>query len=173
MKEGIGGIKDGAGAVAMLTLGGLAALYPQPMAWVYVVAFMLFEFWLLRRLNREGREPAAVGEPPYRFTEEEAAFIGRYRFYFAYPGIARGASSTLAALGLSALVLSPWLIFRQAFVPAFLIAVNLLAVGSLTKRLAPALALRIAASKGDRAALRLLELHDPLWRKIRDANAKR
>ncbi len=164
-------MKEGIGAVAMLTLGGLAALYPQPMAWVYVVAFMLFEFWLLRRLNRGGRTPAAIGEPPYPFTEEEAALIGRYRFYFTYPPLARTAASTLAALGLSALILSPWLVFRQVLVPAFLIAVNLLAVGSLTKRVAPVMALRIAASKGDRAALRMLELHDPLWKKIQAANS--
>jgi hypothetical protein len=167
------GIKEGIGAVVMLTLAGLAALYPQPMAWVYVVAFMLVEFWLLRRLNREGRAPAAVGEAPYHFDEEEAALIGRYRFYFAYPALARAAASTLAALGLSALVLSPWLLFREAFLPAFLIAANLLAVGSLTKRVAPVMALRIAANKGDRAALRMLELHDPLWLKIQAGNAKR
>ncbi len=163
-------MKEALPAVAMLSLAGLAALYPQPMAWVYVVAFMLFEFWLLRRLNRGGRTPAAIGEPPYHFTEEEAALIGRYRFYFTYPPLARTAASTLAALGLSALILSPWLVFRQVLVPAFLIAVNLLAVGSLTKRVAPVMALRIAASKGDRAALRMLELHDPLWKKIQAAN---
>lgn len=157
--------------VGFLLLGGLAALYPQPMAWVFVVAFMLFEFWLLRRLNREGSAPPALHEPPYHFTEEEAALIARYRFYFAYPQLARSASSILAALGLASLVLSPWLVFRGAFLPAALIGVNLLAVGSLTRRLAPVLVLRIAASKGDRAALRLLELHDPLWEKIRNANA--
>jgi len=44
-------------------------------------------------------------------------------------------------------------------------------VGRLTKQLAPMLALRIAAAKGDRAALRALELHEPLWEKIRAANA--
>ena len=165
-------MKESAGAVAMLFLAGLAALYPQPVAWVYVVAFMGFEFWLLRRLNAAGSAPAAVDEPPYHFTEEEAAFIGRYRLYFTYPQVARAAASTLAALGLSALILSPWLVFRQALVPAFLVALNLLAVGSLTKRLAPVMALRIAANKGDRAALRLLELHDPLWRKIQAANAR-
>jgi hypothetical protein len=32
------------------------------------------------------------------------------------------------------------------------------------------MALRVAASKGDRQALRMLELHDPLWQKIRAAN---
>jgi hypothetical protein len=32
------------------------------------------------------------------------------------------------------------------------------------------MALRLAASKGDRAALRMVELHDPLWVKIRAAN---
>lgn len=170
MKQG--NFKEGAGAVAMLFLAGLAALYPQPMAWVYVVAFMLLEFWLLRRLNREGRAPAAVGEAPYHFTEEEAAFIGRYRLYFTYPSVARAAASTLAALGLTALVLAPWLLFRQALLPAFLVAVNLLAVGSLTKRVAPVMALRVAANKGDRAALRMLELHDPLWQKIQAANTQ-
>jgi len=159
------------GGVVMLFLAGLAALWPHPMAWVYVVAFMAFEFWLLRRLKAAGEGAAAVGEPPYHFTQEEAELIGRYRFYFTYPAIARGASSTLAALGLTALVLSPWLMFRQALVPAFLVAVNLFAVGALTKRLAPLMALRIAANKGDRAALRMLELHDPLWEKIKAANA--
>ncbi len=168
-----GAMQEGAGAVVVLFMAGLAALFPQPMAWVYVVAFMLFEFRLLRRLKRDGRAPAAVGEPPYHFTEEEAAFIGRYRFYFTFPPLARTAASTLAALGLTALVLSPWLLFRQAFVPAFVIAANLFAVGSLTKRVAPVMALRIAANKGDRAALRLLELHDPLWKKIQATNAAR
>src|SRR5688500_16712372 len=113
MKQGT--LKEGGGAVAVLFLAGLAALYPQPAAWVYVIAFMLFEFWLLRRLNREGRAPAAVGEAPYHFTEEEAVFIGRYRLYFAHPVVARAGASTLAALGLSALVLAPWLLFRQAY----------------------------------------------------------
>jgi hypothetical protein len=165
-------MKEGYGAVAMLFLAGLAALYPQPMAWAYVVAFMGVEFWLLRRLNAAGSAPASVDEPPYRFTAEEAALIGRYRLYFTHPPVARAAASTLAAIGLSALVLSPWLIFRQALVPAFLVAVNLLAIGSLTRRVAPVMVLRIAASKGDREALRMLELHDPLWRKIQAANAQ-
>ena len=158
------------GSVAMLFLAGLAAIYPAPMAWVYVAAFMAFEFWLLRRMRFLGRTPVPVGEPPYHFTDEEAQYVGQYRFYFTYPGLARDAASMLAALGLSALVLSPWLLFRQQLVPAFLVAINLLAVGSLTKRLSPVMVLRIAASKGDRGALRRLEIHEPLWAKIRAAN---
>lgn len=157
--------------VGILLLAGLAALHPQPMAWAYVVTFMLFEFWLLRRLRKEGSAPPAAGEAPYHFTEDEAALIGRYRFYFVHPALARGASSTLAALGLTALVLSPWLVFRGELLPAVLAGVNLLAVGSLTRRLAPVMVLRIAASKGDRDALRMLALHDPLWEKIKAANA--
>jgi hypothetical protein len=31
--------------------------------------------------------------------------------------------------------------------------------------------LRLAAARGDRAALRKLELHDPLWAKIKEANS--
>jgi putative Ca2+/H+ antiporter (TMEM165/GDT1 family) len=166
-------MKEGGGAVAVLFLAGFAALWPRPMAWAYVVAFMVFEFWLLRRLKRAGSAPAAVGEAPYHFTEEEAAFIGRFRLYFTYPQIARGAASTLAALGLSALVLSPWLVFRGELLPAGLVALNILAVGTLTRRLAPLMVLRVAAHKGDRQALRMLELHDPLWEKIRAANAAR
>jgi hypothetical protein len=159
------------GSVAMLFLAGLAALYPAPMAWVYVVAFMLFEFWLLRRMKREGNAPAMVGEAPYHFTEEEAVLIGRFRFYFTFPEVSRNAGSTLAAIGISALILAPWLLFRGALVPAMLVAVNLLAVGVLTRRISPVLVLRIAANKGDRAALRMLELHDPLWEKIKAANS--
>ena len=85
---------------------------------------------------------------------------------------ARDGSSVLSALGLTALVLAPWLLFRQELLAAFVVAANLLAVGSLTKRLSPVLALRIAASKGDRVSLRLLEAHDSAWAKIKDANLK-
>lgn len=158
------------GAMAVIGLAGLAALYPAPMAWAYVVGFMAFEFWLLLRLNRAERRPIAEGEAPYFFTPEEATLIARYRFYFIFPGLAREAASVLAAIGLSALVLSPWLVFRQEIIPAALIGLNLIPVGSLTKRLSPVMVLRIAASKGDRDALRMLELHDPLWEKIRAAN---
>ena len=159
------------GAMAVIGLAGLAALYPAPMAWAYVVAFMGFEFWLLLRLNRAERRPIAEGEAPYFFTPEEATLIARYRFYFLFPGLAREAASVLAAIGLSALVLSPWLVFRQEIIPAALIGLNLVPVGTLTKRLSPVMVLRIAASKGDRDALRMLELHDPLWQKIRAANS--
>jgi hypothetical protein len=157
-------------ALAMLILAGLAALYPAAMPWAYVVAVAAFEAWLARRMALAGRAPVAVGEPPYHFTAEEAELIGRYRFYFMYPAAARESASVLAALGLSALILAPWLTFKLAFAPAALIALNLLAVARLTKRAAPLLALRVAASKGDRAALRLLEIHGPLWAKIRAAN---
>jgi hypothetical protein len=116
------------------------------------------------------RIPVPVDEAPYRFTAEEAAFVGRYRFYFAFPAAAREASSVVAALGLTALVLAPWLTFRHALVQAALIGLNVFAVARFTKQLAPLMALRVAASKGDRAALRMLELHDPLWQKIRAAN---
>jgi len=50
------------------------------------------------------------------------------------------------------------------------IGVNLFAVARLTKEVAPLMALRIAASHADRAALRLLEAHDPAWSKIRAGN---
>jgi hypothetical protein len=159
------------GAAAILLLAGFAALYPRVMAWAYVAAFMAFELWLLRRMAAAGKGPVAVDEPPYRFSAEEAELVTRYRFYFTYPVVAREASSVLAALGLTAIVLALWLTFVQAFLPAVLIGVNLFAVARLTKRAAPLVGLRIAAAKGDRAALRALELHDPLWEKIRAANA--
>jgi hypothetical protein len=158
--------------LGILFIAGFAALHPQPVAWIYVLTFVVFEYWLLRRMNREGSAPPAVNQAPYFFTEEEAALIARFRLYFAAPQLARAASSTLAALGLTALVLSPWFAFRTEVVPAILTGFNLFAVGALTRRLAPVMVLRIAASKGDRAALRMLELHDPLWEKIRAANAR-
>jgi len=160
------------GAAGVLALAGFAALYPRVISWAYVVTFVAFELWLATRMARVGKGPVPVEEPPYRFTAEEADLVARYRFYFTYPVIAREASSVLAAIGLSAIALALWLTFMQALIPAVLIGLNLFAVGRLTKQLAPLLSLRIAASKGDRAALRALELHDPLWEKIRAANAQ-
>jgi hypothetical protein len=166
-------VKAGAlGTVSMLMLAGFAALEPKTlMPWIYVAVLFGFEFWLVRRIISVSRNAVLVGEPPYHFTEEEAKLIERFRFYFTYPGIAGEASSVIAALGLTGLILSLWLTFKLAYVPAILIGVNLLAVGKLTKLLAPLMTLRIAASKGDREALRILEIHDPLWEKIRAANS--
>ena len=157
-------------SVGILLLAGWAALSPQPMAWVYVAGVAAFEFWLLRRIAALRREPVATDTAPYHFSQEEARLIQRYRFYFTFPAVAQAASSVLAAVGLSGLVLALWLTFKQAFVPALLIAANLFAVSRFTKVLAPLMALRIAASRGDRDALRMLEIHEPTWAKIRAGN---
>lgn len=140
------------------------------MAWVYIALVAAFEAWLWRRIVQAGAAPVAVDEPPYRFDAEEAELVGRFRFYFTYPVLANGASSVLAAIGLSALGLAPWLTFRLVFLPAAIIGLNLLAVARFTKLVAPVMALRMAAARGDRTALRALEVHDLAWQKIRAGN---
>ena len=161
----------GLASVGVLLLAGFAALSPQPMAWVYIGVALAFELWLARRVSEAGRGTPAVNEPPYHFTGEEAGFIGRYRFYFTYPAMAKHSSSVLSAIGLSTLLLAPWLTYKVAYLPAVIIGMNLFAVARFTKKLVPLMNLRIAASRGDREALRLLEIHDPLWAKIRAGNA--
>jgi len=158
------------GALGMLILAGIAFLKPATASWLYVAAFVAFELWLVRRVGAGGDAPAAVGEPPYHFTAEEAAFIGRYRYYFTWPAKARDAASVLSALGLSALLLAPWLLYKGVLVQAALIGVNLFAVARLTRRVAPLVGLRIAAMRGEREAKRMLDLHEPVWEKIRAAN---
>ena len=158
------------GSVLILILAGWAALKPHPVSWAFVGVVAAFELWLLVRLRMVARGPVPVEEAPYRFSAEEARFIERYRFYFTYPGLAAHAGSALAAIGLAGMVLALWLTARQAFVQGALIGANLFLVGWLTQRLAPVFALRIAASRGDREALRRLEILDPLWAKIKTVN---
>ena len=159
-------------SLGFLMLAGFAALRPQPMAWVFIGVVMAFELWLARRISQAGRGAPAPDQAPYHFTDEEVAFIGRYRFYWTYPSIANHSSSALAAVGLSTLLLAPWLTYKLAFHPAAIIGMNLFAVARFTKILSPMLTLRIAASRGDRDSLRMLELHGPLWAKIRAANSQ-
>jgi hypothetical protein len=159
------------GSIGILVLAGWAALNPQPMAWVHIGVVLAFELWLARRIAEAGRGTPAVNEAPYHFTAEEAEFVGRYRFYFTYPGIAQNCSSVLSAIGLSTLLLAPWLTIKVVYLPAVIIGANLFAVARFTKKLVPLMSLRIAASRGDRNALRLLEIHDPLWAKIRAGNS--
>jgi hypothetical protein len=156
----------------VLLLAGWAALTPLPMAWIYVGTILVFEVWLARRMAGVSREPVATRAAPYHFTDDEARLVSRYRFYFTYPTIARESSSVLAAIGLTALVLSLWLTYKQVFLPAAIIGLDLLAVARFTKLLAPLMALRIAASRGDRDALLMLEVHDPAWEKIREGNQR-
>jgi hypothetical protein len=126
----------GYGTVAVLLLAGWSFLRPD-LAWAYLAATVAFEAWLAAGLAAAGRQPPAAGEPPYHFSPEDAQLVGRYRFYFTDPGKARQLSSVLAATGLTALLLVPWLAYRTAFVSAVLIGVNVLAVAYLTRRLIP------------------------------------
>ena len=155
-------------SIAFLLLCGFTFLRSE-MSWAYLAVMAAFEIWLMRRMGSVRKGPVAVDEPPYRFNAEEAELVGRYRFYFTYPVVAREASSVLSALGLTALVLVPWLTYKAEFNQALLVGLNLFLVARFTKQLAPLLALRVRANKGDRAALRMLELHEPIWKKIRDA----
>jgi hypothetical protein len=126
----------GYGTVAALLLAGWTFLNAE-VAWVYLAAAVLFELWLLGKANALGRHPAAAGEPPYDFTEDEARIVGRFRFYFTHTAEARGLCSVLAGIGLTALLLTPWLAYKHAFVPAALIGLNVLAVAALTRRIVP------------------------------------
>jgi len=126
----------GYGTVGVLLLAGFSFLQPD-MAWVYLAAVLLFEAWVVLRLRALGRHPADAGSPPYHFTDEEARLVGRYRWFFTETVRARTIGSVLAAIGLTALVLVPWLALKQAFVAAALIGCNVLAVAWLTRRLIP------------------------------------
>lgn len=130
--------------LAFLLLGGLTFLYGV-VAWAYIAAVAGFELWLVRRIRAVGREPVPAGQPPYDFSAEEAELVGRYRFHFTYPGVARQSASVLAAIGLASLVLAPWLTIKQQFVEALIIGVNLFAVARLTKTLSPMLTQALVA----------------------------
>jgi hypothetical protein len=140
------------------------------MAWLYIAIVGIFEVWLARRIAEVGQDAVAAGLPPYNFSDDEARLVQRFRFYFTYPVIARDSSSVLAAVGLSALCLAPWLTYKLAFLPAALIGLNLFAVARLTRRLAPVPVLSMGASRGDRDALAMLSAHDSAWVKIRAGN---
>src|SRR5439155_437997 len=90
-------------SVAVLLLAGWAALNPEPMSWAYIAAVAAFEIWLARRMAALPRSFVHEGEPPYHFSADEAQLVGRYRFYFTYPALARewGMSTRNAILGWS------------------------------------------------------------------------
>jgi hypothetical protein len=157
-------------SVAVLVLAGWAALKPLPMAWLYIGGVLAFEAWLFGIIRSVGSAAVAPGAAPYEFSDAEAELIGRYRFYFTYPGIAKHASSVLAAIGLTALCLAPWLTYKVALAPAAIAALNLAAVAWLTRRVAPLMTLGMAARRGNREAMHMLEAHQTAWEKIRRCN---
>jgi len=129
---GIGGYLT----VGVLLLAGWTFLNVG-VVWMYLGAAVAFELWLARRAAAMGSHPADAGTPPYHFTEEEARIVGRFRFYFTETGAARSLASVLAAVGLTAMVLGPWLAFRGAVAPAGLVMINMLFVVVLTRRVVP------------------------------------
>ena len=126
----------GYGTVGVLLLTGWTFLNAS-VAWAYLAVVAAFEVWLAGRLAALGYHPAAAGEAPYHFSEDEARLVGRFRYFFYEPAKARQMASALAAVGLTALVLTPWLAYKHAFVEAGLIGLNVLAVAWLTRRLIP------------------------------------
>lgn len=129
---GIGGYLT----VGVLMLAGWTFLNAG-VAWVYLAVTAAFELWLLRRAAAMGNHPADAGTPPYHFTADEARIVGRFRFYFTETGAARSLASVLAAIGLTAMVLVPWLAYRGAVAPAGLVLINMVLVVLLTRRVVP------------------------------------
>ena len=150
--------RGGVGALAVFLLAALAAFAPASASWLFLAAAAAFEAWLFRRIAAEGHAPAASDEPPYYFSVPEGELVGRYRIYFGHPKAARDFASVLAALGLCSLLLCPWLTYQRQFLPAVLLALNVLAAGRLTREVAP------------RLTVRTRELHDAAWDKIRAGN---
>jgi hypothetical protein len=148
-----------AGALAWVFLG------PASGAWAFAALELGFLAWLAREVRRSSA--ASVRErarEPLEADEDE--ILRRYPFYFERPALARECASTLAALGLASLVAVPWLTYKLVFAPAALIGIQLFAVARLTRLLSPILTLRMATSRGDRDALRLLSAHDGAMRKL-------
>lgn len=141
----------GYATVGFLMLAGWTFLNLS-VAWAYLAAAICFELWLAAKVAAAGRHPAAAGEAPYHFSDDEARLVGRYRYYFSETGKARQLASALAAIGLTSLVLVPWLAYKLAFLPAGLVFFNAAAVVYLTRRMVP---------MGDTSAV---------WEKIRAGN---
>ncbi len=155
----------GIGALATAVLVGWAFLSPPVGSWAFAAVQFASLGWLAREMRRTDAAAlsARAREP---LDADESDVVRRYAFYFTYPALARESASTLAAMGLATLVLVPWLIYKLQLAQAILIGVMLFAVGRLTKLVSPVYALRLAAAKGNREALRLLSAHDGAARKL-------
>lgn len=158
----------GFGAVVVVSLGVWSAVDPSFASWVYVVGVvLLLQGGFFFKIAAVPREPVAVNEPPYHFDRDEAAVVQRFRYFFTNPASASEIASTLSAMGLVALVLSPWLVYKQEVVQAGLIAAHVFLIGPMTKKLSPVYALRLAAHKGSDEAVRMAKAYDTAWGKIR------
>jgi hypothetical protein len=163
----------GIGAGLVILIGLWAAIDPSFASWVYVVCFVfLAQAGFMLKTANVPADPVRVAEPPYHFGRDEAELVQRYRYYFTHPESAREIASTLAAMGIVALALSPWLAYQQQWVQAVLVGGHIALIGPLTRKLAPLYALRIAAHKGDAEAARLHNAHDRAWGKIRAARGQ-
>lgn len=160
----------GIGQVALAGLAAWALFSPARGAWAFLGAELVFLAWLtaqVRSIDRDGLL-ATAREP---LDADEAEVVRRYGFYFARYPVARECAPLLALVGLASLLIVPWLIYKLQWLQAAGIGAGLFGVAALTKQIAPLLALRLRASKGDRDALRLLAAHDGAARKLAPASA--
>jgi hypothetical protein len=155
----------GLGTLAVAALVAWTFLAPFSGSWAFAAAEFAFLAWLSNEVRR-ANAAALLHRAREPLEPDEAEVAQRYALYFSQPAIARECASTLAALGLASLVLVPWLTYKLAWVQAVLIGMFVFAVARLTRLASPAYALRLAAHKGDRDALRLLAAHDGALRKL-------
>lgn len=158
----------GIGAAVVVSLATWSAADPAFASWVYVVLIVvLAQLGFYVKISAAPRDPVPVGEPPYEFSAEEARVVERFRYYFTNPVSAREIASTLSAMGITALLLSPWLVYKQQLIQAILVGLSVLTAGPMTKILSPVYTLRLAAHKGDAEDLRIAKAFDTAWEKIR------
>ena len=158
-------IPKGAGTLVVVALAAIAFFYAARGSWLFAASEFAFLAWLTRRV-RKADAAALLARSREPLEQDEAEIVQRYPLYFARPELARECASMVAALGLASLVLVPWLTYKLQWMQAIAIGVFLFPVGRLTRALSPLLALRLAANKGDRDALRLLGAHDGARRKL-------
>lgn len=97
-----------------------------------VIAFILEINIFLMNLSK-----IKIKNDANKYTQEEEKVIGRYHLFFRYPMASRSFSAMLSAIQISALILVPWLLFKELYAQAITIGLNYFIAGQFAVILNP------------------------------------
>lgn len=102
----------------------------------------MFQGWIL--LAHMLARPAL---DPTKWSPAELSALRKYFIYFRYPSAAKIFSGACSAIGLSAFLWVPWLVYKGFWIRAILIGLNYFLANGLAVNLNPQLFLRDAVVK--------------------------
>lgn len=115
----------------VITLVIATLWYPHQASLIFISLAMILELYFLILPKIGGDRTVDI----CNFSSAEQEIFNRYYLYFKYPYASKSFASSLSLIALSALILTPWLLYNHFWLPGAVIAANYFLAQFISARL--------------------------------------